>query len=125
MSHPQCGLILLDYDSDPHMPEGLKCNSPEEFMAMLVKAVPEFDGVGYSAISSSSNGIYDQETKKAFKGGGGMHIYIAVENAYLDALKEIIKVRLWNEGFGYISLARNGALLERTITDLAVFSPER
>jgi len=33
--------------------------------------------------------------------------------------------RLWLAGYGFIALSSNGAMLDRTIIDAAVFSPER
>ena len=125
LHQPECGLVLLDYDPDPYMPESLQCNAPDELVAKLVQAMPELEGVGYSAVGSSSNGIFDEKTSEPYRGGGGMHIYIAVQGVDVDVLQQFLKVRLWNDGFGYISFARNGAMLERTIVDLSVLSPER
>ncbi len=125
MSQPEHGLVLLDYDSDPHMPEHMKCKSLVEAMTKLFSAVPELAGVGYSAIGSSSNGIEDEKTGAPYSGGGGMHIYITVKGVELDQLQQYLKVRLWNAGMGFISFARNGAMLKRTLIDLSVLSPER
>ncbi|RDH82470.1 MAG: hypothetical protein DIZ80_09265 [endosymbiont of Galathealinum brachiosum] len=125
MHRPEFGIGLFDYDQDDYMPENMKCNSPDELMKKLVTAIPEFEGMGYSAVGSSSNGIIDEITAAPFQSNGGMHIYIALKSIDLDQLKQFIKVRLWNSGLGYISYARNGAMLERTLLDLSVLSPER
>ena len=125
MSQPETGVVLLDYDQDQHMPESLKCNSPDEAMAKLVRAMPELEGVGYSGASSSSNGIIDEKTGSPYHGGGGMHIYIAAEDIELNQLQQYIEVKLWNAGMGFISFARNGAMLKRTLFDMSVLSPER
>lgn len=125
MNQPDSGLILLDYDTDRYMPESMRCTSPDELMTKLINAIPELEGVGYSAAGSSSNGIFDESTGEPYQGGGGMHIYIAVKGIDLDQLQRTLPVKLWNAGLGYISFARNGAMLERTLFDLSVLSPER
>ena len=125
MRQPDCGVVLLDYDTNQYIPELLRSNSPAELMEKLVSAVPELAGVGYSAIGSSSNGIFDDKTGAPYSGGGGIHIYIAVEDIELDQLQQLLKVRLWNASMGFISFARNGAMLERTLFDMSVLSPER
>lgn len=125
MQQPNCGLTLFDYDPDPYMPKEFLSNSAEEVMAKMVKAVPELAGIGYSATGSSSNGIYKSKTKEPYAGGGGMHIYVVIKDISLEEFKQFLKVRLWKAGLGYISFARNGAMLERTLIDLSVLSPER
>lgn len=124
MTQPDHGLILIDYDPSPYMPEALCCTSVEEVMEKLAQAIPELASVGYVGTTSSSAGLLNTETGEAYP-GGGFHIYIAVENVNLDALKTRFEMALWITGFGYIAFAKNGAMLTRTIIDLAVLSSER
>lgn len=125
MSQPDLGVILLDYDSDSYMPESMRCKSPDELMDKLIKAIPEFNGIAYTSVGSSSNGIFDEKTEAPYSGGGGIHIYIAVKGIELDLLRQLMKVKLWNADLGYLSYARHGAMLERTLFDMSVLSPER
>ncbi len=124
MTQPILGLLLIDYDPSPGMPKALRCVSVVEVMEKLAQAIPELASVGYVGSTSSSAGLFNTETGEAYP-GGGFHIYIAVENIDLDALKTRLEEALWIAGFGYIGFAKNGAMLTRTIIDLAVFSPER
>ena len=125
LHQPEYSLALLDYDPDKYMPPTFKCDSAKVLMDLMVKAMPELEGIGFSAIGSSSNGIYNNDSGAPYEGGGGLHAYIAIKGVDMEQLQQLLKVRLWNAGFGYISFARNGAMLERTIIDLSVLSPER
>ncbi len=124
LSEPDVKLVLLDYDPDPYMPQDLQCASVEGLMAKLVEAIPEFEGIGYSGAPSTSAGIYKEGSDESYP-GGGFHVYFVVQGVSLADLQCFLKVRLWNAGMGFISFARNGAMLERTIIDLSVLSPER
>ena len=93
-------------------------------MAKMVEAIPEFEGIGFSGAPSTSAGIYKVGSGEHYA-GGGFHVYFAVQGVLLADLQRFLQVRLWNAGMGYISFARNGALLERTVIDLSVLSPER
>jgi hypothetical protein len=56
----------------------------------------------------------------------GFHVYLPVTNAAdIPRFGDVLGKRLWLAGHGFIALAKNGALLERTLVDGAVFSPER
>lgn len=125
MSQPDLGLALLDHDPSPYMPERLKCDTPGELMSKLQEAVPKLASVAYSGAGSCSSGISVTATSKAYQGGGGLHVYIAVQGADLEKLRRYLVVNLWINGLGYIAFARNGAILERCIVDLSVLSPER
>lgn len=124
MKEPKCGLILLDYDSSPNMPNELKCNSVMEVIDKLSTAIPEFKSAGFVGSNSSSSGIHNPKADKSFS-GGGFHIYLVVEKEDSSDLKNQLEMRLWNAGLGYIDFARNGSMLKRSIIDTAVFSPER
>jgi P4 family phage/plasmid primase-like protien len=78
----------------------------------------------YIGRESVSSGIHKtgEEPPKYNK---RFHIYFFLKDISLSALKEYLEIKLWDDGNGYIDLSRNGAMLTRTIVDLAVFSPER
>jgi len=123
MRQPTTGLLLFDHDHCPHMPEHLKCRDANELMVMLTQAIPELEGVAFVGRHSSSAGVFNQANNESLP-NFGLHTYIGFSGD-LKAFQEYGKIKLWNAGFGYIGLSRNGALLERTIIDLTVFSPER
>lgn len=124
MTEPDCGLLLIDYDPNPDMPKHLQCNSVTDVMEKLIAAIPELKQVGYVGSTSSSAGLYNSITKEPYS-GGGFHIYFTFQGVKLSDIKRLLEIRLWNAGLGYIGFARNGAMLKRTLIDLAVFSPER
>jgi hypothetical protein len=122
---PVTGIVLFDHDVDSYMPDHLMCDSPGDVMTKVKRAIPEFSEIAYSGTGSSSNGIYMTVDDQPYKSGNSFHIYLPVKNIDLDKFREFMKVRLWNAGLGFISFSRCGAMLERTIIDLAVLSPER
>lgn len=124
MSQPSPGLVLFDYDVDELMPATFKCESPQALFEKLSAAIPPLAGVGYVGAGSCSSGVYSPDTGETYR-GGGFHLYIVYAGGDLAVLKEYLEVKLWCAGLGYISLARNGARLKRTILDLSVLSPER
>ena len=52
-------------------------------------------------------------------------MYIVIKGVDLEKLRRYLVVHFWINGLGYIAFARNGAMLERTIIDTTVESPER
>jgi hypothetical protein len=122
---PVTGIVLFDHDVDSYMPDHLMCDSPGDVMTKVIRAIPEFSKIAYSGTGSSSNRIYRTVDDQPYKSGNSFHIYLPVKNIDLDKFREFMKVRLWNAGLGFISFSRCGAMLERTIIDLAVLSPER
>ena len=107
------GLVLFDYDVDEQNPYVL--NEDELVFDVLGKVDPAFEEAALAVVGSASFGI---------NGGCGLHIY-AHSTRSLEEVNEIIKVRSWNAGFGWIKLAANGRKLERALFDHAVFSSER
>lgn len=125
MRQPTHGIVLFDHDISPYMPDHLRCDSPNELMSKLQNVVPQLEAVAYSGAGSCSNGITKTETKEPYQGGGGLHVYVLIEDPDLKTFRRYLEVKLWNAGLRYIAFARNGALLERSIIDLSVLSPER
>jgi hypothetical protein len=124
MHQPPVGLVLLDFDYCEDMPAAWNVTSPEGLIASLQQNVPEFHNIEFLATPSSSSLVHridcDSEAPKK-----GFHLYFVSEITDFCALKKYLEVKLWNAGLGYIKLARNGALLPRTLFDLSVMSEER
>jgi hypothetical protein len=125
MSQPDVGLVLLDYDPSPYMPEQLKCGSVTDLMKKTAAVLPDLAKVVYSGTGSCSSGIYKTTSGDKYSDVGGLHVYIGAKNVQPEDLKQYVEVKLWNADYGYIALAKNGAMLPRTLIDLAVMSPER
>jgi hypothetical protein len=123
MTQPGFGVVLLDYDPSRNMPSHLRHHTPTQVIDAIRADVPGFRKVGYIGRASSSSGVHATDQKPRIP--ERFHIYCIFEGGDLTALKRYLEVKLWNEGYGYIEFARNGALLERTLIDLAVLSPER
>jgi len=114
------GILMIDYDPDPN----IKSLSIEEFLAILSIIIPGFSGISYivrGSISSCvklNNSLTDELS--------GVHLYIPVQDASdIPRFGDILFKSLWLRGYGYVAHSASGALLIRTITDTAVYSPER
>jgi hypothetical protein len=137
-------LWLLDYDP----PKNGIALSREELLCVLESVTPGFAQAEKLITSSTSSGIYridpgegDFETVETTNelgepcvrkvqrpaiDAGGLHLYIRVKSGsdIPRATKGLFK-RLWLTGHGRIDVSKAGAMLERTLIDAAVSSPER
>jgi len=125
MRQPSPGLVLLDHDPSPRMPNDIRCDTPPDLMRLLVGAVPALADVGWVGRGSSSQGVFNKKTGDLYNRFGGIHVFLGVNTSDLGALKECLEVKCWIAGQGYVELARNGRRLLRAPIDLSVFSPER
>jgi hypothetical protein len=76
--------------------------------------------------SSTSAGLRRRDTGEAVAGSDGLHVYIEIRDVadsarFLKALHQ----RCWLKGFGWFVVGRGGQLLERSLIDRMVGSPER
>jgi len=107
------GLGLLDHDGS---------KTPDELLAVLLEAAPEFAGVGLLAVPSSSHGIARAADGALLKPRQGWHLYFVAAQAHqIGRLKGLLEQRLPVR----IEQSKSGARLKRYDFDLAVFSPER
>lgn len=124
------GVILLDHDrarpgsvgSDP----ALKGYSPQELIKIIAQFHPEIATAAWVSTPSTSACIYNTEGKKIRGEGTGSHIYLFVKNA-TDTLRylSVIGQHLFLAGLGRVEISKSGSLLQRTLIDLVVGSPER
>lgn len=124
MKQPDMGIVLLDHDPNPFMPDDLKCETPRELISKLQRAVPQFKFVAYSGTSSCSSGITITESQEPYLGGGGFHVYIACKGIDPKQLQRFLEVKCWIDDLGFMAFARNGAMLRRSIIDFSVLSAE-
>ncbi|NDC56882.1 MAG: hypothetical protein EBZ69_08790, partial [Alphaproteobacteria bacterium] len=112
--------IFLDYD--PQL--GKEALTAEEFVQILRMAMPELNQVTIGVKPSTSSCIYDGEIQ--ISGIKGLHAFMVCSDASrIPEIGKLIYSRLWLAGYGYIRIAENGNLLERSIVDTAVWQPER
>ena len=115
-------LCMFDHDPKP----GQQPLSPEDLIEAICKVVPEFADCPTWCSPSTSSCIYDLDGNELSGEGAGFHLYFPFDDsANLPSFVETLFKRLWLENHGYIFVTRSGAMLERTLFDGAVFSPER
>jgi len=115
-------VCMFDHDPKP----GQEPLSPDELIELICNEAPEFYGCTTWSTPSTSSCIYDLAGNELSGEGTGFHLYFPFENpTELPTFVDTLFKRLWLSGYGYIFISKAGALLERTIFDTAVFSPER
>jgi hypothetical protein len=121
-------LLMLDRDDNPQ--DHTKLQTVEELIALLTPLFPGIARAGRVVTVSTSSAIRSKATKEWLVPPRGFHIYLLVRGT-LPRFVDLLKVRLWNAGYGYCCLVspntRTGvaSVLERTCIDLAVYSAER
>jgi len=96
----------------------------------MASVLPAVADVGWLATSSTSSAIRAKQTGVWLKPPDGWHVYLVVTGD-VERFRDLLKVRLWLAGHGFCKLATQNqqtgvcAILERTLVDLTVFSPER
>ena len=116
------GIGMFDHDPKPNQAE----LSPDEFLAIIHKVLPDFKKFPTWTTPSTSSYIYDMDGQLLTQGSNGWHMYFPFYPANkLPEFSRWLFKKLWLEGYGSIFVTKAGALLERTIFDAAVFSPER
>jgi hypothetical protein len=124
LAYPTDTAFICMFDHDPK-PEQNPI-SPEDFIEAICKEVPDFANCPTWHTPSTSSCIYDLNGKELSGQGSGFHLYFPFSDpTALPSFVAILFRRLWLGGHGYILVTRSGAMLERTIFDAAVFSPER
>ena len=76
--------------------------------------------------ASTSASLRDTANGRTFQGSGGAHVYVFLSD--MSRSKEVlqrISDRLWLTGFGWYWISAGHALLQRSLIDTSVGSPER
>jgi hypothetical protein len=121
-------LLMFDIDPDPY--ERYTIHNAEALMALLATIWPVFADVGYLSTVSTSSAIYDKKDDRELVPPSGLHVYLLAQGD-VARFKDLAAIKFWCADTGYCRLAspnkRTGvaAILERCLTDLSVFSPER
>lgn len=118
---PVPGVLMLDHDPSPYGPNV----SPDEMIAILEKIHPDIKDAYILVRGSISSGVHKHHEEPAQK-PSSYHIYLFVKDSTdIPRYGEALYKNLWLEGYGFIALSARGDLLERSIIDKCVFSPER
>ncbi len=116
------GIGMFDHDPKP----GQKSLEPEEFIKIITCFYPEFGNLPTWWTPSTSCCIYDMEGNEISGEGAGFHLYFPFSPANkLPEFANWLYKKLWVSGHGYIFISKDGKMLDRTIFDKTVFSPER
>jgi hypothetical protein len=120
-------MVLLDFDTKgmPPSVDG-KLVAAGGFWPALVSVVKELEGTARIERASTSAGLYDERTGEAFPGSGGRHTYVLVKDGSdNERFLKTLHARCWLAGFGWMMVGAGGQLLDRSIVDRVVGSPER
>lgn len=120
-------LMLIDFDRKG-MPPAVrdKVEKAGGLWPAICAAVPAMKNVGHVIRPSTSAGIRRSDTGQEFPSSGGLHVYLLVEDGSdipraLGALFDL----MWLAGLGWYMIAKDGNLLDRSVIDRMVGSPER
>jgi hypothetical protein len=117
-------LVLLDFDRKA-MPVEVQ-ERLGQFWETLVAIVPGLREAAHLVRQSTSAGLYRTDTGEQIEGSGGMHGYVMVEDGEdVDRFLHDFHDRAWLKGYGWWMISKAGSLLERSIIDRSVGSPER
>ena len=123
----QPALALFDIDTKG-MPPAIRgrIDALGGFWAALVPVLPELETVSRVVRASTSAGIFRTDTGERLPGSDGIHAFILVTNgADIERFLWTMHDRCWLGGFGWYLVGRAGQLLERSVVDRMVGSPER
>ncbi len=114
------GVLMIDHDPSQYGPSV----TSKMLLDLLAEMIPGFNDVAYIVKPSTSAGI--TKVGEVPEDKGGFHLYIPVVCAAdIPRFGRDLFDQLWLKDQGYIALAKNGAMLVRTIIDGTVFCPER
>ena len=121
------GFCLLDFDRKA-MPPAVadRITRLGGVWPALVDVVPDLARVARLERASTSAGLFHCDTGVRLAEGGGLHIYVVVsDGADIERFLRDLHRRCWLKGLGWLMVGRAGQLLERSIIDASVGSPER
>jgi hypothetical protein len=92
----------------------------------LVSVLPALANVARIERKSTSAGLYRADTREKLPGSGGEHVYLAVsDGSDSERFLKALHARCWLAGLGWMMVGAGGQLLDRSIVDRVVGSPER
>jgi hypothetical protein len=125
--HGASALSLADFDTKG-MPAALRARVDElgGFWAALTSVVPALKSAAHVIRRSTSSGLYRTDTGDELPGSDGMHAFVLLlDGSDGERFLKVLHERCWLARFGWMMVGTAGQLLERSIVDRVVGSPER
>jgi len=122
-----CGFVLLDFDTKG-MPAAVadRLNALGGFVPAIASMIPEVSRAARLLRASTSAGLYREDTHEALAGSRGLHVYLGVADVSdSDRFLKTLHARCWLNGLGWFMVGVAGQLLERSVVDRMVGTPER
>jgi hypothetical protein len=92
----------------------------------LVSVLPELADIARVERNSTSAGLYRADTGEQLPGSGGVHVFLAVHDGTdIERFLRTLHSRCWLAGLGWYMVSTAGQLLDRSIVDRVVGTPER
>jgi hypothetical protein len=120
------GFSLCDYDR-----KGITAEVEDKlaqsggFVAALATVIPELTNTARVMRASTSAGLFRTDTGQRFADSGGIHLYLGVKDVSdSERFSKTLHDRCWLVGLGWYAISAAGTLLERSIVDRAVATPE-
>jgi hypothetical protein len=121
-------MVLLDYDTSG-MPDAVRRKVEQAggfYDALAAHVWPDLGKAGCVMRASTSSGLTRADTGEALPESDGQHVYIAIHDGTdSPRLLRAIQARCWLYGLAWHKLSADGKLLDRSIIDTMVGSPER
>jgi hypothetical protein len=119
-------LALIDIDTKgmpPHIRQ--RVDGTDGSGAALASVLPALQDAAKVVRSSTSTGLYRTDSGERLRGSDGRHVYVlATDGTDIPRFLRVLHDRCWLQGFGWMIVSRNGQLLERSLVDYKVGSPE-
>jgi hypothetical protein len=92
----------------------------------LLSVIPEAAGIARVIRQSTSAGLYRADTGTRLPSTGGTHVFLAVQDGEdIERFLRALHARCRLAGLGWLMVGAGGQILERSIVDRVVGSPER
>jgi hypothetical protein len=92
----------------------------------LCAVLPQLAGAARVIRRSTSAGLYRADTGEPLPGSGGEHVFVLVrDGSDIERFLRTLHDRCFRHGFGWYLVGAAGQLLERSLVDRVVGSPER
>jgi hypothetical protein len=123
----QPAVALLDFDAKGMPPQvAAKLDALGDFWSAIVLVCPDLAKVARVTRRSTSAGLFRNDTCANMPGSKGMHVFMVVkEGGDIPRFLKTLYERCWLSGLGWLTVGAGGQLLERSIVDRVVGSPER
>jgi hypothetical protein len=93
--------------------------------SLLGSIAPELQHVAHVTRPSASASLIDADTRARLLDGGGHGYFLIDDGTTMKAILDQLHRLCWAHGLGWIAISRAGQLLERSLIDVSVASPER